>query len=136
MNKLRYAHPKEMVDRPCPNGWAECAVCKHEIDCRAGLYKGEEDILLIAAEICEKSVMVEAKESARSIKRDLHQEFMAMTHEESMNWFYSNKVQGLHHKEPIPQDGPSTPGSGGKCKVPPKPAWKMPEYLKNWGQSN
>lgn len=114
-------HPQEMEDRPCKNGWKECAVCKHEIDCSAGLYQGEEDLLTIAAEICEKSVMAKAKESAEKIKGwrggSWHEWYMKLSHEERMDWFYSNKVQGLHHKEPIPQDGPSSPGSSKSGKI-------------------
>jgi hypothetical protein len=111
-----YKHPNEIKDRECPNGWNECTVCQHERDCRAGLYHGE-DILIKAAEIAERVTHKEAVESVRSIKRDMHSEFMAMTPDECMNWFYGYRVQGLHYKEPIPQDGPSTPGSSKSGKV-------------------
>jgi hypothetical protein len=126
-----YKNPNEMQDRDCPNGWSECGVCLHERDCRAGLYHGEENILIKAAEIAERVTHTEAVESVRSIKRDMHSEFMAMTTDECMTWFYGYRVQGLHYKEPIPQDGPSSPG-GGKRKNAKKPKKKLAEYLKEF----
>jgi hypothetical protein len=65
-------------------------------------------------------------------RRDMHSEFMSMTHEERMNKFYSYQTQGLHHKDPIPLDGPTAPGGGG-VKRRKQPVKKMPEYLKTFG---
>lgn len=49
-----------------------------------------------------------------------------------MDHFYSYRTQGLHHKEPIPQDGPSSPGGGSNTKGKKQPPKKLPEYLKEF----
>lgn len=128
------AHPKEMEDRPCPNGWTECAVCKHERECRAGLYRGEKDILIIAAEICEKSVMAEAKESAEKIKGTWQEEFLQQPSKDIWAWMNKWKVPNLHEKEPWQaMSGPSAPGGGGAKNKKSKKGNKPTVYV--WGET-
>jgi hypothetical protein len=122
---MGYAHPTEMKDRPCPNGWTECAVCKHERACRAGLYHGE-NIFIKAAEIAERVTHKEAVESVNKIKGlQADTDFWA--------WWGRTSPPDLHSRIPLPLDGPSAPGGGG-VKRRKQPVKKMPEYLKTFGQ--
>lgn len=131
---MAYKNPNEMQDRECPNNWTECAVCKHEGDCRAGLYHGEEDILIKAAEIAERVVIAEAIESAEKIKGTWQEDFLQQPSEDIWAWMGKwNRASNLHHKEPIPLDGPSSPGGGSKSKNHKKPQRKVPEYMKMLG---
>jgi len=129
----------KMQDRICPNFWENCEDCKHDFDCRAGLYHGE-NILIKAAEISERVTHEEAIKSVKTLKGnkvtlkgDMVAGFMSLTTDEFMNWFYGWRVQSLHHKEPIPLDGPSAPGGGSKSKKHQKPQRKVPEYMKMLG---
>ena len=64
------------------------------------------------------------------------EEFDQLPEGEIWEWMARYKRPGdINYKEPLPA-GPSEPGGGSKSRVPKKPAWKMPEYLKNWGQEN
>jgi hypothetical protein len=107
-----------MEDRECPNGWTGCEDCLRLKDCTAGLYHGE------IAEL-EKQRAREAANSAREI--------IGMQEKEDFwGWWQKSSPPNLH-SIPLPLDGPSAPGGGGKCRVPKKPQKKVPEYMKRLG---
>jgi len=121
----------------CPNGWNDCECCAHQRACIAGMYEPEEDniqVVIKAAAVSEKVINAEVKESIHKVRETWAEGFLKMSPEERMNEFYSFSTQGLNYKEPNPA-GPSSPGGGGKCRVPKKPAKKMPEYMKVLGMS-
>jgi hypothetical protein len=131
---MGYAHPTEMKDRPCPNGWTECAVCKHERACRAGLYRGE-NIIIKAAEIVERVVTAEAIESAEKIKGTWFEEFLKQPSEDIWAWMAKWKVPNLHEKEPWQaMSGPSAPGGGSKSNIKKSKKGNKPtQYV--WGET-
>lgn len=118
---------KYMEDMPCPHGWKKCFDCMNERLCRAGLYHPDKTIIEIAAEISEKVMHKEVVESIREIKKR-----NAVAAYTDLDRFYSFRVQGLHHTEVNPLDGPSAPGGGG-VKRRKQPVKKQPEYLKTFG---
>ena len=112
----------------CPNGWTDCSLCVNKKLCIAGLYKPEEttdlEVVIKAAEISERVVQAEVIESVARIKGnhvtlegDMVAGFLSLSTRDRMNRFYGYRVQGLHHKDVIPLDGPSAPGGGSKSKV-------------------
>ena len=104
--------------RQCPNGWNDCELCARQRACIAGMYEPEEDnieIVIKAAEISEKVVDAEVKESIHKVRGTWAEGFLKMSPEERMNEFYSFNTQGLNHKEPNPA-GPSEPGGGSSMK--------------------
>ena len=124
-------------DRICPNGWPNCIECKHDRSCKPGHYHIEEDIDVVikAAEVCEKVVQAEAVESVAKIRGSWAERFLAMTEEERWVEHGRYKTPNLQSVEPWQAlSGPSSPGGGGTCRVPKKPKKKMPEYLKTFGQ--
>ena len=126
---------KEKVTRACPNFWENCEDCKHDFECRAGLYHGEEDILIKAAEIAERVVLAEAIESAEKIKGTWQEEFLQQPSEYIWAWMGKwNRASNLHSSEPWKtMSGPTSPGGGSKSNKHKKPQKKQPEYLKTWG---
>ena len=127
----------KLLDMPCPHGWNNCQECANEETCRAGRYEPKQtdlEVVIKASEISQKVVDIEVKESIHKFRGTWAEEFLKMSPEERMNEFYSFSTQGLNYKEPNPA-GPSSPGGGGKCRVPKKPAKKMPEYMKVLGMS-
>lgn len=128
-------------ERICPHNWDNCHECRHDRDCIAGLYKPEEttdlEVVIQASNIAEEVMHVEAVESAVGIKKGTWmEEFNRLEEGEIWEWMARYKRPGdINYKEPL-KAGPSEPGGGSKSRVPPKPPYKMPEYLKNWGQVN
>ena len=122
-------------DRICPNGW-QCENCKYDRECMNGNYHIETDLDVVvrAAEISEMVVHAEAVESVARIKGTWADEFLRMDEDQRWEDYRKYHVADLVSKEPMPLDGPSSPGGGGKCRVPKKPQKKMPEYLKTFGQ--
>ena len=110
---------KRIMQFGCPNGWGDCGICKNYEKCKAGMFEPEEETSTIkeAVKIAEKVIQHEAVESVARIKGNMAQEFIELSSDERMDRFYSRKVQGLHHKDVIPLDGPSAPGGGSKSKV-------------------
>jgi len=126
--------------RVCPNGWTDCSLCAHLKACEAGTYTAElespeleTDLGIIITEVTEPVVQAEVVESDASIRGTWASRLNAMTEAERWAEYRKYHPPSLHDKEAIPLDGPSAPGGGGHCKVPPKPPYKMPEYLKTWG---
>jgi len=122
--------------RQCPHGWTDCNLCANLQMCMAGLYRLEEDLekVIQAAKIAEQTINAEVQKNSEGIRGTWMEKFDLMTEEERLVEFMKYHPPSLHEKEAIPLDGPSAPGGGGHCKVPPKPPYKMPEYLKNWGK--
>ena len=119
--------PKEI--RLCPNGWEDCSLCKYVSLDNTCLYAPEADIdiVVLAAKIAEEVVTADVIESAEKIKGNLQSE------EDFWAWWGRSSPPHFNEKPVLPA-GPSEPGGGAKNRAPKKPAWKMPEYLKNWGQ--
>ena len=114
----------------CPLKWTDCDSCNNKQKCIDGMFTPEEDRepIIKAAELAEVSTQAEAVQGAKRLRGRIRLESF---------WTEWGKYRppNLHSKEPMPA-GQGTPGGGGHCKVPPKPPYKMPEYLKNWGQVN
>ena len=110
---------KRIMQFNCPNGWDDCGICENYEKCKAVMFEPEEETSTIkeAVKIAEKVIQHEAVESVARIKGNMAQEFIELSSDERMDRFYSRKVQGLHHKDVIPLDGPSAPGGGGKSNV-------------------
>ena len=127
----------KILDMPCPHGWNNCTDCKNVDLCKVGLYKPESsdlDILILAAKIAEEVVTADAIESAQKIRGTWMEELdrVAGT-DEFWTWFYKDKrASNLHAVEPIPLDGPSSPG-GSKSRNHKKPKKEKPEYMKILG---
>ena len=126
--------------RQCPHNWTDCDLCANMEKCKSGMYKPEEEapesdieVVVKAATISEKVRDSEVQKNADSIRGTWMEKFDQMTEEERLAEFMRYRPPSLHEKEAIPLDGPSRPGGGSHCKVPPKPPYKTPEYLKNWG---
>ena len=128
--------PQEI--RLCPNGWEDCSLCRYDVLCKAGLYEpdiSDLGIVVLAAKIAKEVVTASAIESAHKIKGTWFQEFSQMSEEERWAEYFKYPTPHFNEKPVLPA-GPSEPGGGSKSKVPPKPPYKMPEYLKNWGQAD
>ena len=115
---------KRIMQFDCPNNWNDCNECLHERDCIAGLYHGEEDVLIKAAEIgeiaeiAERTVMAEARESAEKIKSTWQEEFLRQPSDQIWAWMARYRTSGLHAKEPYKaMSGPTAPGGGSKSNV-------------------
>ena len=108
----------KLPDMPCPHGWVECFECENEASCRSGRYEPKQtdlEVVIKAAEISQKVVDAEVKESIHKVRGTWAEGFLKMSPEERMNEFYSFNTQGLNHKEPNPA-GPSEPGGGSSMK--------------------
>ncbi len=121
--------------RECPNGWTDCNLCANKKSCDDGTYEPDDDreSVIIAAEIVEKQIHAEVVESVEKIKAISHEAFMQMSGDEIFARLAKYRPPNLHHKEPIPLDGPSAPGGGSKSKNHKKPNRKLPEYMKFLG---
>lgn len=122
--------------RLCPAGWSDCEHCKYVgLDDTCLYVKSDIEIVILAAEIAEEVVIEDAIESAHTIRGTWMQELNRVANTaEFWTWFYKGKRPGdINYKEPL-NGGASEPGGGSKNRTPPKPPYKMPEYLKNWGQ--
>ena len=127
-----------LPDVPCPHDWNNCSDCANVKLCIAGLYKPEpndHDVIILAAKISEEVVTAEAIESAHKIRGTWMEEFDQLPEGGIWEWMARYRTPHINYKEPL-KAGPSEPGGGSKSKTPPKPPYKMPEYLKNWGQVN
>ena len=127
--------PDELPE--CPSGWFECEICANEKECKAGLYKPEEtdiEVVIKAAEVSKKVVDTEVLKNVESIRGgSWFEEFSKLSYNDRMKEGARYHPPSLHDKTPIPLDGPSSPGGGGKCRVPKKPQRKLPEYMKMLG---
>ncbi|HUX80400.1 MAG TPA: hypothetical protein VMW10_11770 [Alphaproteobacteria bacterium] len=124
---------KEKETRVCPNFWENCEDCKHDFECGAGLYHGEENILIKAAEIAERVVIKEAIESANIIKGTWQEKFLQQPSEDIWVWMGKWRTPNLHSVETLPLDGPPKPGGGSKSRSHKKPQKETPEYMKILG---
>ena len=132
-------YPEEI--RICPEGWSYCNFCKYTSLDNTCLYAPEADIdiVVLAAKIAEEVVTKDAKKSAERIMlswtdwHDHQRQIDLLSEDERWLHMFGNPTPHINYKEPLPA-GPSEPGGGSKSRAPKKPAWKMPEYLKNWGQ--
>lgn len=110
--------PKEI--RKCPHNWSDCSMCAHERMCIAGLYKPEVsdiEVVIEAAEICEKVVQDEVVEAIEKIRGTWAEKFNAMSEDERWADYFKHHPPSLHDKTPIPLDGPSSPGGGSKSNA-------------------
>ena len=123
-----------MEERVCPNGWNHCEMCSHERKCIAGLYHGEIETIVLAAEIAEAVVSKAAIESAMKIKGTWFEGFNRMCEEERWQDYRKYHIADLIYKEPITcMGGPTRPGGGSKSKVKKSPKGNKPtQYL--WGE--
>ena len=121
----------------CPNNWEDCNLCAYASLTNTCLYpKSDIEVVIKAAEVAEKVVTKDAIESVEKIKGTWMEEFNRLETGEIWEWMARYKRPGdINYKEPL-KAGPSEPGGGSKSRVPPKPPYKMPEYLKNWGQAD
>ena len=132
--------PKEI--RLCPEGWEDCSLCRYVSLDNTCLYpKSDIDIVVLAAKIAEEVVTKGAIESTHRIMlswtdwHDHQRQINLLSEDEKWLHMFGNPAPHINYKEPL-NGGASEPGGGSKSKVPPKPPYKMPEYLKNWGQAN
>ena len=122
--------------RLCPEGWEDCSLCRYNSLTNTCLYaKSDLGIVVLAAKIAEKVVTKDAIESAEKIRGTWMEEFNNLHEGGIWEWMARYRTPHINYKETL-NGGPSEPGGGSKSKVPPKPPYKMPEYLKNWGQAN
>lgn len=122
--------------RVCPELWSDCDLCKYVGLDNTCLYpKSDLDIVVQAAKIAEEVVTADAIESAEKIRGTWMEGFDQVTGtDEFWTWFNKYKrPSDINYKEPL-KAGPPKPGGGSKNRNHKKPAKKMPEYLKNWGQ--
>ena len=113
---------KDMV---CPNNWSDCTMCKHERECKAGLYHGET--IVEVAKIVEKQMIREAIKSAVIIKG-------LQSDTDFWGWWSRSSPPNLHYKEVLPLDGPSSPGGGSKSNVKKSKKGNKPtQYV--WGDN-
>lgn len=123
----------------CPHGWTDCELCVNIDACRAGTYIPEPDPepeLTVEPEIVNE---LEENELANDLGKEIPRDswagkFSKLSYNGRMNEFYKYHADDLISKEPIPLDGEPAYGGGSKSKRPKKPKWKMPEYLKLFGQ--
>ena len=107
-----------MEERVCPNGWKHCEMCSHERKCIAGLYHGEIETIVLAAEIAEAVVSKAAIESAMKIKGTWFEGFNRMCEEERWRDYRKYHVGDLMYKEPYKaMAGAIVPGGGSKSNV-------------------
>ena len=127
-----------LLDMICPHGWINCQECANEETCRAGRYEPKQtdlEVVIKASEISQKVVDIEVKESIHKIRGTWAEEFLKMSEKERWEDYRKYHITDLTYKEPVTCiPGPISPGGGGKCRVPKKPAKKIPEYLKTFGQ--
>ena len=123
--------------RVCPEFWSDCDLCKYNSLNNTCLYpKSDVEVVVLAAKISEEVVTKDTIESAQKIRGTWMEEFNRLEEGEIWEWMARYRTPGdINYKEPL-KAGPSEPGGGSKNRTPPKPPYKMPEYLKNWGQVN
>lgn len=122
---------KETEKRECPNGWL-CEDCQHEQQCAIGQYYIEPITIIEIAEKIEKEVVKEAVRDARAIMRGTwFDNYNRMNADERWNEYGKWPTPHLHYKQPIPLDGPSSPGGGSKSKAKSKKGCKPTQYLWN-----
>lgn len=120
-----------MEDMICPNGWTGCQECSHTEMCMAGLYRGER--IVEVAKIVEKQIHREVVKTVEHIKRGTWADkFLKMSEDERWQDYRKHHIPDLHHKEPIPLDGPSSPGGGSKSNVKKAKKGTKPTIYK-WG---
>lgn len=127
--------------RACPHSWSNCELCANLKACEAGTYTAEledhelETDLGIAIEEVLPVVQAvpEVVESVAKIRGTWAEQFLKMSPNDRMKEFMRYHPPSLHHKEPIPLDGGSSPGGGSKSKNHKKPQRKVPEYMKILG---
>jgi hypothetical protein len=91
------------------------------------------DVVIKAAEIAEKVIDTEVKESAEKIRGTWAEQFMALSPSKALDEFYRYHPPSLHDKDVIPPGGPPKPGGGSKSKRRKKPVRRIPEYMKRLG---
>jgi len=101
-------------DRICPNGWPNCEDCKYDRGCKPGRYHIETDLEVVirAAEVSDRVTQGEAVESVARIKGTWADHFLKMDETERWEDYRRYHVADLISKQPIPLDGPSSPGGG------------------------
>ena len=126
-------YPKEI--RLCPELWLDCDLCRYNSLTNTCLYesKSDIDIVVLAAKIAEEVVTKEAIESAHKIRGTWMEEFDQLPEGGIWEWMARYRTPHINYKETL-NGGPSEPGGGSKSRVPPKPPYKVPEYLKLFGQ--
>jgi hypothetical protein len=115
--------PKEI--RFCPVGWVDCQFCayyddrlKDKIRCSCVPEQTEEPIIVTATRIAAKTIDAEVKKNVESIRGDRHKHFMSLSPDDALREFYQcRRGNDLHYKEPMPLDGPSSPGGSKSGKV-------------------
>lgn len=98
--------------RLCPNLWTECQDCRHDEMCKAGLYHGEESIILEIAATVEKQIDKEVAETVANIKKGT----WLLAEEDFWTWWGKSSTPNLHAKEPMPA-GQGVPGGGSSNSV-------------------
>ena len=109
--------PKEI--RLCPNGWADCSLCKFDALCKAGLYEpdiSDFGIVVLAAKIAEEVVTKGAIESAHKIRGTWMEEFDQLPEGGIWEWMARYRTPHINYKETL-NGGPSEPGGGAKNKA-------------------
>ena len=137
---VRKYTPKPKLVMSCPNGWKNCPDCKYISPNNTCLYpKSDLDIVVLAAKIAEEVVTKDAKKSAERIMlswtdwHDYQRQINLLSEDEKWLHMFGNPAPHINFKETL-NGGPSEPGGGSKSRVPPKPPYKVPEYLKLFGQ--
>ena len=126
--------PQEI--RLCPEGWEDCSLCRYNSLTKTCLYpKPDLNIVILAAKIAKEVVTASAIESAHKIKGTWMEELNQLPEGGIWEWMARYRTPHINYKETL-NGGPSEPGGGSKSRVPPKPPYKMPEYLKNWGNES
>ena len=130
--------PKEL--RQCPHGWNDCNLCANYEPCLAGTYVPENELteseltVDLSIPIAEEPAVLPTEYTA-SERGTWFDRFSRMSTRDRWAEIRRYPRPNFNEKEPYKaMAGAIVPGGGGKCKVPPKPPYKMPEYLKNWGQ--
>lgn len=125
--------------RQCPHNWTDCELCANLKACESGTYKPESELeenelsIDLGIPIAEVPPVTPP---LRSTERGTwFDQFSRMSPNDRWADIQKYPRPNFQAVEPYKaMAGAFVPGGGGKCKVPPKPPYKMPEYLKNWGQ--
>lgn len=115
------------IQRQCPNGWKCGEDCLHFTRGCTTDHPYIATALEMAAEASEMATHNEAVESVEIIKGKPARAYT------DMDRFDSWRVLGLHHVEPLPLDGPSSPGGGSKSNVKKSKKGNKPTVYV-WGQ--
>lgn len=109
--------------RQCPNGWEDCSLCANDQACDDGTYRPEPeliesdlDVVIRAAEICEKVAQAEVVESVEKCRGSWFDEYSQMDADERWTDFYKYHPPNLVSKDPVPA-GEGSPGGGGSNGV-------------------